>query len=126
MLATGLTDTTPIDKKLADIRECRRRVGITFLTCRRQTKHVCCLRGEDDRHKSRHCQPRRGGEERHFGLLPTKERKSPSKKRKRGSASSMDMQGERTQREEGHKGREDMKGGNVINSGLNFFTKATS
>jgi hypothetical protein len=89
-------------------------------------KNVCCLRGEDDRHKSRHCQPRRGGEERHFGLLPTKERKSPSKKRKTGSASSMDMQGERTQREEGHKGREDMKGGNVIDSGLKFFTKATS
>jgi hypothetical protein len=26
----------------------------------------------------------------------------------------MDMQGERTQRDEGHKGREDTKGGNVI------------
>jgi hypothetical protein len=26
----------------------------------------------------------------------------------------MDMQGERTQRDEGHEGREDTKGGNVI------------
>jgi hypothetical protein len=63
---------------------------------------------------------------------PTKERKLPSKQRRTGSASSMDVKGGRTRREEGHevrnhtkggrtrreeghKGREDMmKGGNVI------------
>ena len=31
--ATGRTDTTQTDEKLADIRECRRRVRTTFLTC---------------------------------------------------------------------------------------------
>jgi len=34
----GLTDTTPTDEELADMRECRRRVGTTFSTRRRQTK----------------------------------------------------------------------------------------
>jgi hypothetical protein len=64
----------------------------------------------------------RGGEA--LWTAPTKERTSPSKKRRTGSASSMDMkggrtrkeelhkerkhmEGERTQREEGHKGREE-------------------
>jgi hypothetical protein len=38
VLATGLTNTTRTDEKLADIRECRLRVGTTFSTCRRQNK----------------------------------------------------------------------------------------
>ena len=36
--ATGLTETMQTDEKLADIRECRQRVGTTFLTCRQQAK----------------------------------------------------------------------------------------
>ena len=38
VLATGLTDTTPTGKKMADITECCRRVGPTLSTCQQQTK----------------------------------------------------------------------------------------
>ena len=38
----------------------------------------------------------------------------------------MGTEGGRTLREEGHEGREGMKGGNVIDGGLKLNTKATS
>jgi hypothetical protein len=38
----------------------------------------------------------------------------------------MDIEGGMTRREEGHEGREGMKGGNVIDGGLKLYTKATS
>ena len=56
----------------------------------------------------------RGGE---LWTAPTKEMKSPSKKRRTGSASSMDMKGGRTQREESHKERKHTKGGGTRREG---------
>ena len=59
----------------------------------------------------------RGGGERHYGLPRHKERKSLSKQRTTGSASSIDMKEGRTRREEGHEGRKDTKGGRTQREG---------
>ena len=48
---------------------------------------------------------------------PTKEREVLSKKRRTGSALSMNMKGGRTQSKEGHEWRKDTKGGRVQSEG---------
>jgi len=66
--------------------------------------------------KAGRTQRERGGGEAPW-TAPTKERKSPSKQRGTGSASSMDMKEGRTRREEGHEGRNHTKGGRTQREG---------
>ena len=103
--ATGLTDTTPTDEKLADIRECCRRVGTTFLTCRRQTK-MSVVWGV----KMTDTNPdiaSQGGEGRRDTLDCSQQRRGNHQVRREKQA----LPHRWTCREKGRKGRKDTKGG---------------